>query len=84
MVFLRQPNLVKSAPTLVKQSPTMQSRAEFRTVLREVIQCLRSQLDVPGVSPFQPEQLSDWFHEITPEDIEAVWDQVSSPLQLKH
>lgn len=50
-------------------------RAEFRGVLREVIQCLRSQLEVPGITPFNAEDLNAWFHDITAEDIRAVWDE---------
>jgi hypothetical protein len=51
----------------------MNNRIEFRQVLREVIRCLRSQLDVPGVSPYNAAELQAWFHNITVDDIRAVW-----------
>jgi hypothetical protein len=47
---------------------------EFREVLRQIVQCLRSQLKVPGVTPFDPEDLRAWFHNITADDIRAVWE----------
>lgn len=50
-------------------------RSEFRQVLREVVSCLRRQLDIPGVSPFNPEELTQWFHSIQSDDIRAVWDE---------
>ena len=50
-----------------------ESRAEFRSVLREVVSCLRSKLDVPGVTPFDAEDLRQWFQSITAEDIRAAW-----------
>jgi hypothetical protein len=53
----------------------MDDRVEFRGVLREVIRCLRSQLEVPGVTPFDAEDLRAWFRDITAEDIRAVWDE---------
>jgi hypothetical protein len=53
----------------------MNSRGEFREVLREVIRCLRTQLSVPGVSPYDARELQAWFHNITVEDIDAVWEE---------
>ena len=53
----------------------MNNRAEFRTVLKQLIRCLRGQLNVPGVEPFNAEDLRAWFHDITVEDIRAVWDE---------
>ncbi len=55
-----------------------QNRSDFRAVLREVVHCLRGKLNVPGVSPFQPEELRDWFHNITVDDISSVWDEKAS------
>ena len=52
-------------------------RREFRTVLGEIVKCVRSNLEVPGVSPFQPHELVTWFGQITEEDIRAVWDEQS-------
>jgi hypothetical protein len=51
---------------------------EFREVLRQVTHCLRSQLNVPGVTPYNPEELCAWFHDITAEDIKAVWEEKGS------
>ncbi len=50
-------------------------RMEFREVLRQVIHCLRKQLDVPGIAPYNPDELRTWFHNITAEDIRAVWEE---------
>lgn len=60
-----------------KGQPT-DSRGEFRAVLREIVSCLRSELDVPGVAPFDPEELRQWFQSITTDDIQSVWDDESS------
>ncbi len=54
------------------------SRGEFRAVLRQVVSCLRSQLNVPGVTPFNPDDLRKWFQSITVEDIRAIWDDDAS------
>ncbi len=51
------------------------NRQEFREVLREIVHCLRGQLQVPGVSPFGPEELVAWFREISVEDIKSVWEE---------
>jgi hypothetical protein len=61
------------------QSTQMDNRAEFRHVLRLVVGCLRTELDVPGVSPFEAEELRDWFHRITVEDVRAVWGDDDPP-----
>ncbi len=55
-------------------SQPIDSRGEFRSVLRNIVGCLRSELDVPGITPFNAEELCEWFRSITPDDIRAVWD----------
>jgi len=56
-----------------RNQPT-DTRGEFRAVLRALVSCLRSELEIPGVEPFDPEDLRLWFQNITTEDIRAVWD----------
>ncbi|MGA7458986.1 MAG: hypothetical protein WBW69_02080 [Candidatus Korobacteraceae bacterium] len=47
-------------------------RTEFRAVLKEVVKCVRQNLDVPGLTPLAPEQLMSWFQNITLEDLQTV------------
>jgi hypothetical protein len=47
-------------------------RTEFRAVLKEVVKCVRQNLEVPGLKPLDPEQLMSWFGNITLEDLQAV------------
>lgn len=47
-------------------------RTEFRAVLKEVVKCVRQNLDAPGLSALNPEQLASWFQNITLEDIRTV------------
>jgi hypothetical protein len=51
------------------------SRQEFRNVLSKVVDCLRNNLEIPGVSPFNPGEIAHWLNQVTPEDVQAVWDQ---------
>ena len=46
-------------------------RSEFRAVLKELIKCLRQNLDAPGVAPLGPEQIMFWLQNITLEDLQA-------------
>ena len=48
------------------------SRNEFRSVLKSVVRCLRSELSAPGLAPLTAEEILFWFQNITMEDIEAV------------
>jgi hypothetical protein len=50
------------------------SREEFRKILCKLVACVRTELDVPGVSPFNPTEIVQWLNQITPEDVAAVWD----------
>ena len=47
-------------------------RSEFRKVVKEMVKCVRQNLDRPGVAPLTPEQILFWLQNITPEDIEIV------------
>ena len=53
--------------------PQSVNRKEFRQVLRKVLETLRGELNLPGISPFNPDELAHWFRQITTEDIQAVW-----------
>lgn len=46
-------------------------RSDFRAVLKEVIKCLRHNLDVPGVAALAPEQVMFWLQNVTLEDLQA-------------
>lgn len=46
-------------------------RTEFRGVLKEVIKCLRQNLDKPGVTSLTPEQALFWLQNVTLEDLQA-------------
>jgi hypothetical protein len=51
-------------------------RSDFRAVLKEVIKCLRQNLDVPGVAPLAPEQIMFWFQNVTLEDLRAAVGEI--------
>jgi len=58
-------------------------RTEFRAILREVVKCIRQQLDAPGLTPLTPGQLLSWFQNVTLEDLQIVipeLDAGDSPL----
>ena len=55
-----------------EQMGPLVDRTEFRAVLREVVKCIRQNLDVPGLKPLAPDQLMLWFQNITLEDLQAV------------
>lgn len=44
-------------------------RTEFRAVLKEVVKCLRQNLDVPGITPLDPEQVMQWLQQVKLEDL---------------
>lgn len=54
-------------------------RTEFRAVLKEVVKCIRQNLEVPGLKPLAPEQLMVWFQSITVEDLQAVARELDGP-----
>lgn len=47
-------------------------RTEFVRVLKEIVKCLRQNLDPQGVSPLTPEQVMFWMQNVTLEDLELV------------
>ncbi len=54
------------------------SRSEFRSVLKSVVRCLRSELSAPGLAPLSAEEILFWFQNITMEDIEAVNKEIDA------
>jgi len=52
-------------------------RTEFRGVLKEVVKCLREQLDVPGLAPLDPKQILSWFGNVSLQDLEAVMQDIA-------
>lgn len=53
-------------------------RTEFRKVVKEVVKCLRTNLDRPDVSPLTPEQMMFWMQNVTLEDLQMVTQQIES------
>jgi len=51
---------------------TLVDRRQFRTILREVVKCLRQNLDVPGISPVNAGQMLFWLQNVTLEDLQTV------------
>jgi hypothetical protein len=47
-------------------------RTEFRKVLKQIVGCLRENLERPGLTPLTPEQIVFWLQNITLEDIQVV------------
>ncbi len=43
-----------------------------------MVRCLRSELNAPGLSPLNAEELHFWFQNITIEDIEAVNKEIDA------
>ena len=56
-------------------------RTEFRGVLKEIIKCLRQNLDKPGVSALTPEQIMFWMQNVTQEDIQVVSRELDADSQ---
>lgn len=53
-------------------------RTQFRAVLKELVKCVRQNLDVPGVKPLVPEQILFWLQNVTLEDLRAVMQDIDS------
>jgi hypothetical protein len=47
-------------------------RKEFRQVVKEIVKCLRQNLDKPGLAPLTPEQVMFWLQSVTLDDLQAV------------
>ncbi len=56
----------------------MIDRKEFRQVVKEIVKCLRQNLDRPGLSPLTPEQVMFWFQNITLEDLQTVTQEIEA------
>ena len=68
------PSQRQMTDTIAPTSQSNSDRDEFREVLRKVVQCLRTELAVPCVSPFNASEIAQWMNEVTAEDVHAVWD----------
>jgi hypothetical protein len=53
-------------------------RTEFRAVLKEVVKCVRANLDAPGLTPLTAEQIMFWFQNVTIEDLRIVLQEIDS------
>jgi hypothetical protein len=51
-------------------------RSEFRAVLKEVVKCVRANLDKPGLTPLTPEQVMFWFQNVNLEDLVLVSQEI--------
>ncbi len=59
----------------------LMDRKEFRQVVKEIVKCLRQNLDRPGLSPLTPEQVMFWLQSITPEDLHVVMREIEADAQ---
>ncbi len=58
-------------------------RKEFRTVLKEVVKCVRTNLDGPGLTPLNAEQVVFWLGNIHLEDVQVVLKEIEEEKKLK-
>lgn len=56
----------------------LEDRTEFRAVLKEVVQCIRQNLDAPGLAPLTPEQIMFWMQNVSLADIQIVTQQIDA------
>jgi len=54
------------------------NRVQFRRVLKDVVKCLRQNLDRPGVAPLNADQVMFWFENVTLDDVEDVVGQLDA------
>ncbi len=59
-------------------------RSEFRAVLKEVVKCIRSNLDSPGLTPLTAEQIMLWLESVTSEDIQIVLQAIHADEANRH
>lgn len=59
-------------------------RTEFRKLVKEVVICLRQNLDGPGVAPLSAEQIMFWLRNVTREDLEIVTRELDSGSDKTH
>ncbi len=57
------------------------SRVEFRAILKDVIACLRKNLDQPTIPPLTPDEIHFWLYEVTIDDIRAVVGEIEPQTQ---
>jgi hypothetical protein len=53
-------------------------RSEFRKVVREMVKCLRQNLDRPGLAPLTADQIMFWMRTVTLEDLETVIREIDT------
>ena len=54
------------------------SRAEFRIILKDVVSCLKANLDKPGVAALTAEEIHYWLREVTLDDVLHVIAQIDA------
>ena len=54
------------------------SRAEFRTILKGVVNCLKQALDKPQLPSLTAEEIHLWLHEVTLEDVRVVLSEIET------
>jgi hypothetical protein len=58
-------------------------RREFRNVLKEVVKCVRTNLDAPGLTALNAEQVMFWLGNISLEDVQIVTMEIDREKNLK-
>lgn len=53
-------------------------RTEFRKVLKQLVVCLRENLDRPGLAPLTADQIMFWMRNVTLEDLETVLREIDA------
>jgi hypothetical protein len=56
-------------------------RSEFRKVVKEIVKCLRQNLDQPGVAALTAEQVMFWLQNVTFQDLEIVTREIEADSQ---
>ncbi len=53
-------------------------RTEFRKVVKELVKCLRENLDRPGLAPLTADQIMFWMRNVALEDLEIVIREIDT------
>jgi hypothetical protein len=53
-------------------------RTEFRKVVKELVKCLRNNLDRPGLAHLTADQIMFWMRNVTLEDLEIVIREIDT------
>ncbi len=53
-------------------------RSEFRRVVKEIVKCLRHNLDQPRILPLTAEQINFWMQNVTLEDLEQAMLEIEA------